>query len=87
MGPPCNGRPLTGPITVTETLIGIYLLILFMMASYSGVTSGGFMAQSHTTIADLFADYKYESTIGLLYLDKKKADIADVNSALEKNPC
>ena len=54
------------------------------MASYSGVTSSGFMAHSHTTIADLFADFKYESTIGLLYLDKKKADIADVNNALDK---
>ena len=55
-----------------------------MMASYSGVASAGLGAPSHTTLADLFKHYRYESTIGLLFLHGKKADIADVNIALQK---
>ena len=55
-----------------------------MMASYSGVASAGLAAPSHTTLADLFKHYRYESTIGLLFLYGKKADIADVNVALQK---
>ena len=54
------------------------------MASYSGIASNGLLAPSHTTLADLFANYKYESTIGLLYMEKKKADIADVTAAMAK---
>ena len=54
------------------------------MASYSGAAKSGLGGPSHTTLADLFAHYKYESTIGLLYLHQKKADIADVNAALQK---
>ena len=54
------------------------------MASYSGAASAGLAAPSHTTLADLFKHYKYESTIGLLYLNGKKADIGDVNIVLQK---
>ena len=54
------------------------------MASYSGVASSGLLAPIPTTLSDLFANFKYESTIGLLYLNKKKADIADVTDFLLK---
>ena len=52
--------------------------------SYSGAVSSGLPAPIHTSLFDYFHDYKYEATIGLLYLHRKKADIADVNDALAK---
>ena len=44
----------------------------------------GFQAASHASIADLFSNYKYQQTFGLLYLNRKKADITDVRSVLNE---
>ena len=49
-----------------------------MAGSYSAAAGIGFQAASHASIADLFSNYKYQQTFGLLYLNRKKADIADV---------
>ena len=55
-----------------------------MAGSYRDVAGMGLQAASHASIADLFSNYKYQQTFGLLYLNRKKADIADVRAVLDK---
>ena len=52
-----------------------------MAGSYRDVAGMGFQAAS---IADLFSNYKYQQTFGLLYLNRKKPNIADVQAVLDK---
>ena len=55
-----------------------------MAGSYRDVAGMGFQAASHASIADLFSNYKYQQTFGLLYLNRRKADIADVRAVLNE---
>ena len=47
--------------------------------TYRDIASSGHAESTgHTSINDLFSQYKRKNTFGLLYLDRKKADLADV---------
>ena len=55
-----------------------------MAGTYRDVAGMCFQAASHASIADLFNNYKYQQTFGLLYLNRKKADIAEVQAVLNE---
>ena len=55
-----------------------------MSSSYCDVAGTGIQAASHASIADLFSQYKYKQTFGLLYLNRKKAELADIPEVLNK---
>ena len=55
-----------------------------MASSYRDAAGTGFQAASHVSIADIFSNYKYKQTFGLLYLNRKKADLADMSAVIKK---
>ena len=56
-----------------------------MALSYRAIAgNGGQPGGGHNSLEDLFAQYKYKNTIGLLYMQKEKAEITDVLELLRK---
>ena len=47
-----------------------------MAFSYRDAAGTGFQAAGQASIENLFSKYKCKQTFGLLFLDRKKADIA-----------
>ena len=55
-----------------------------MTFSYRDAAGAGFQAACQASIEDLFSKYKSRQTFGLLYLDRIKADIADMPTIISE---
>ena len=55
-----------------------------MALTYRDAAGTGFQAACQASIEDLFNKYKCKHTFGLLYLDRKKADIADMPTVIQE---
>ena len=54
-----------------------------MAFSYRDAAGTGFQAACQASIEDLFSKYKCKQTFGLLFLDKKKAELADMPAVIQ----